>query len=148
MLKTDELLLRARERISSTTYKIVNQETGCYGVAVRLTPGGRSNITIHHGIHCRCLDVHMMHLAKHADVTYKRGGIKKTRRDDLIMAIKLRLPNVGIRIKMPESTKPINPAEANDRPRRVIEEMPGGQILIEMWDTVEAWSNRTIWKDW
>ncbi|KAI0835708.1 hypothetical protein F5Y06DRAFT_305665 [Hypoxylon sp. FL0890] len=148
MLRTDELLLRARVRISKTTYKLVNKETGCYGVAVRLTPGSRSNITIHHRIDCRCVDVHMRHLAKHAHVTYKRKGIKKPRRDDLIMAIKLRLPNVGIRVKMRRSTKPISPAEADDKPRRVIEEMPSGQILIEMWDTVEAWNKRTIWKDW
>ncbi|KAI1411874.1 hypothetical protein F5Y13DRAFT_51928 [Hypoxylon sp. FL1857] len=148
MLRTDELLLRVRERTSRTDYKVVNKETGCYGVAEKIEPGGRSNITIHHGVRCRCLDVRMDHIAKHAHAMYMRNGIKQQRRDDLIMAIKLRLPDVGIRIKMPISKKPIDPSEAKDKPRRVVEEMPGGQMLIEMWDTVEAWRSRTIWKDW
>ncbi|KAI1101225.1 hypothetical protein F4804DRAFT_16867 [Jackrogersella minutella] len=148
MLRTDELLLKARERVSKTSYRIVNQETGCYGVAERDTPASRPNITIHHNIKCGCLDVRMRHLRKHANVTWKRKGIRKARRDDLIIAIKLRLPNVGIRTKMRQSNTPMNPEDVDEEPIRVVEDMPGGQLLIEMWDTVEAWMNRRIWKDW
>ncbi|KAI1455410.1 hypothetical protein F4805DRAFT_272732 [Annulohypoxylon moriforme] len=148
MLKCDQLLLKARQRISKTTYKLVNKETGCYGVAERNTPGSRPHLTIHHNIRCECVDVHMKDLAKHANVTFKRKGIRKARRDDLIMAIKLRLPNVGIKVKIPRSRKRITPSEVDETPLRVVEETSGGQMLIEMWDTPEAWCNRTIWKDW
>ncbi|KAI2467910.1 hypothetical protein F4781DRAFT_288397 [Annulohypoxylon bovei var. microspora] len=147
MLKTDSLLLQARQRVSKSTYKLANKQTGCYGVAQRATPGSRPHLTIHHGVRCGCVDVHMKHLAKHANVTYKRKGIRRARRDDLIMAIKLRLPDVGIRVKIPRS-QPMDPQEGDETPRRVVEETPGGQLLVEVWDTPEAWCNRTIWKDW
>ncbi|KAI1206313.1 uncharacterized protein F4807DRAFT_463803 [Annulohypoxylon truncatum] len=148
MLRTDELLLKARQRVSKTTYKLVNKETGCYGVAERSTPGSRPNITIHHNVRCECVDIHLKHIAKHAHVTFRRKGIKKGRRDDLTMAIKLRLPDVGFRVKIPISRKRINPVDVDETPRRVVEETPRGQLLVEMWDTPEAWCNRTIWKDW
>ncbi|KAI1774237.1 hypothetical protein F4818DRAFT_77425 [Hypoxylon cercidicola] len=148
MLRADQLLLKARQRISKTTYKMVNEKTGCYGVGVRDTPGSRPNLTIHHGVKCKCLDVHLIHLHKHAQVTYKRNGIKRGRRDNLIMAIKLRLPDMGLTIKIPQPRKPVNPDEAGSHPTRVVEELRSGQRLIEECDSVEAWRNRKIWKDW
>lgn len=39
MLRTNKLLLKAGECISGMKYKVVNKETGYYGVALRLTPG-------------------------------------------------------------------------------------------------------------
>ncbi|KAI2621008.1 hypothetical protein GGS26DRAFT_301798 [Hypomontagnella submonticulosa] len=148
MLRTDELLLKARKRMSKTTYKMVNKETGCYGVAVKETPGCRPNLAIHHTENCGCLDVRMVHIAKHANVTFKRKGIKRGRRDDLILAIKLRLPDVGIRIKIPKSTEPVDEEGAEGPPRKVVEETPSGQVLTEEWDTLKAWRTRKIWKDW
>ncbi|KAI0378129.1 hypothetical protein F5Y04DRAFT_163787 [Hypomontagnella monticulosa] len=148
MLKTDELLLKARERVSKTTYKIVNKETGCYGIAEKDTPGSRPNLTIHHVEGCGCLDVRMLHLANHANVKFKRKDIKRGRRDDLIIAIKLRLPNMGIRIRMEDPTEPVDEEGAKGPPRKVVEETPSGQVLTEQWDTPAAWRTRKIWKDW
>ncbi|KAI1375078.1 hypothetical protein F4677DRAFT_140266 [Hypoxylon crocopeplum] len=148
MLRTDELLLRARKWKSKTMYTFVNEKTGCYGVAAMNTPRSRPNLTIHHGLRCECLDVHLIHIHKHANIMYKRNGIRRGRRDDLIMAIKLRLPNMGITVKMPKARKSVNPEEAGDCPINVVEETKRGQKLVETWQSVEAWKNRKIWKDW
>ncbi|KAI0884145.1 uncharacterized protein GGS22DRAFT_194747 [Annulohypoxylon maeteangense] len=148
MLKADQLLLKARERVSKTTYKFVNKETGCYGVAERAAPRRRPNLTIHHNERCECVDIPMKTIARHAHVMFNRKCIRRGRRDDLTVAIKLRLPNVGIRVKIPRSTKRINPEEVDEKPLRVVEEALGGQLLVEVWDTPEAWRKRTIWKDW
>ncbi|KAI2603664.1 hypothetical protein GGR54DRAFT_462524 [Hypoxylon sp. NC1633] len=148
MLRTNQLLLQARKRISKTTYKIVNKKTGCYGVAVKDSPSRRSHLTIHHGVRCGCAGVHMIHLHKHANVVYKRNWIKRGRRDDLIMAIKLRLPDMGFKANKRKRRKPVKSEEAGERPLRVVEGMPSGQMLIEEWDSVEAWKNRKIWRDW
>ncbi|KAI1396292.1 hypothetical protein F4819DRAFT_491639 [Hypoxylon fuscum] len=147
MLRTDELLLRARKRVSRSTYKMVHPTSGCTGTAVRSAPGRRCNITIRHTAKCRCLDMHMIHIRKHAQVMYQRNGIKRLRRDDLIIAIKLRLPDVGFRVRWPQPRKPVDPKEAGE-PTRVVEETPGGQRMVEEWDSVEAWRTRKIWKDW
>lgn len=89
----------------------------------------------------------MIHIRKHAQVMYQRNGIKRLRRDDLIIAIKLRLPDVGFRVRWPQPRKPVDPKEAGE-PTRVVEETPGGQRMVEEWDSVEAWRTRKIWKDW
>ncbi|KAI1768024.1 hypothetical protein GGR53DRAFT_32232 [Hypoxylon sp. FL1150] len=148
MLNADVILLEARQRISSTEHKMVNEKTGCYGVAVRATPSSRANITIHHTEKCSCMDVHLLHLHQHAQATYKQDGIKRGRRDDLIMGLKLRLPNVEFPTKIPQPRKPVSPEEAGSYPTRVVEELTSGQCLIEEWDSEEAWRNRKIWKDW
>ncbi|KAL7624977.1 hypothetical protein AAE478_004191 [Parahypoxylon ruwenzoriense] len=152
MLITDYRLFRARRRVSGTTYRIFNKLTGCYGAAVRDTPESRSAVTIYHGTRCCCLDVRMSVIAEHAQNRYRRRRIKATRRDDLVMAIKLRLPNMGIRYKVavdndPASPNAASPKEANDRPLKVID-MRKGQMLVEEWTSAEAWRKRTIWKDW
>ncbi|KAI6093214.1 hypothetical protein F4821DRAFT_77397 [Hypoxylon rubiginosum] len=148
MPSTDVVLLGARQRISSTEHRMVNEKTGCYGVAVRATPNSRADITIHHVVRCNCLDVHLIHLHQHAQATYKRNEIKRGRRDDLIMGTKLRLPNMDYPIKIPQPRKAVNPEEAGSYPARVVEELISGQFLIEEWDSEEAWRSRKIWKDW
>ncbi|XXG99731.1 hypothetical protein Hte_006072 [Hypoxylon texense] len=149
----DEVLLGVRERMSSTTHKMVNEQTGCYGLAVQETPRSRANITIHHMVECSCLDVHLIHLHEHAHTAYKQNAIRMGRRDDLIMAIKLRLPGIdlgdaGLPVKILQPREPVSPGEAGSRPIRVVEELITGQFLIEEWDSVDAWQNRKIWKDW
>ncbi|KAI1087861.1 hypothetical protein F5B19DRAFT_43437 [Rostrohypoxylon terebratum] len=148
MPETDERLFKARERISRLTYKIVNEKTGCYGVAERATINSRPKITIHHNIECECADVPLSDIAQHANVLFKQQCIRRTRRDDLIMAVKLGHPDVGIKIQVPSPKRRVDSEEVDETPLRVIEEMRGGQVLIEMWDTPEAWRKRTIWKDW
>ncbi|KAI4864596.1 hypothetical protein F4820DRAFT_330838 [Hypoxylon rubiginosum] len=153
MSGTSEILLAARQRISKTTHKMVNEKTGCYGLTVQDTPDSRANITIHHGVRCNCLDVHLLHLHQQAQVAYKQNNVKRGRRDDLIVAVKLRLPNIGLAdigltVKIPQPRKKVSPEEAGSHPLRVVEELSSGQLLIEEWDSVEAWQNRKIWKDW
>ncbi|KAI5865396.1 hypothetical protein GGS23DRAFT_425327 [Durotheca rogersii] len=155
MPKTDYRLLRARRRVSKTTYQLFNRKTGCHGTVVQNTSNGRSTVTVYHGTNCRCLDIRMSALAEHAQRRYKRRHIKATRRDDLLIAIKLRLPKMGIRYKMPVSIKPTSTGAADskeddndDQPVRVLDEMGNGQVLVEEWKSAEAWRRRTIWKDW
>ncbi|KAI0001400.1 hypothetical protein F4779DRAFT_635399 [Xylariaceae sp. FL0662B] len=122
-------------------------ETGCYGVVEQKTPDSRGNITINHAVHCRCVDIRMKHLVDHSHVMFQRKYIKAGRRDDLAIAIKLRLPNIGVTCTI-RAEESVSPAEVDDKPSRLVEETPGGQMLIEQWQSVEAWQTRKIWTDW
>ncbi|XDG02547.1 hypothetical protein ABKA04_002162 [Annulohypoxylon sp. FPYF3050] len=146
--ETNKSLFKARKRVSKTTYKVVNKKSGCYGVAERPTPDSRSDITIHHNIGCRCSELGLKQIAEHIIIMFRQKRIRRARRDDLIMAVKLGLPDVGIRVPLPGTKKLVNPDEVDEKPVSVIEQMPGGQLLVEMWDTPEAWRERRIWKDW
>ncbi|KAI1736608.1 hypothetical protein F4680DRAFT_252148 [Xylaria scruposa] len=153
----DDMLSEARRWIARpTSYMIRNLETKCFGLSVRKPDAARPEITIAHAVGCGCLDVRLMHIARHVDSLVKARHLARRSRDAFVIATKIRskLPH-----PIPKVARFRNSGEKQvvRRPRAEVEaetaminvvDVHRQQKLIEKWKSLEAYQERTIWKDW
>ncbi|KAI0859449.1 hypothetical protein F4860DRAFT_254508 [Xylaria cubensis] len=154
----DDMLSEARRWIAPpTSYMIRNTETGCFGLSVRKPEADRSEITIAHAVDCGCLDVRLMHIARHVDGLVKaRHHLARRSRDAFVIATKIRskLPHP---IPKAARFRYLGEKQVGRRPRTEVEaetaiinvvDVHRQQKLIEKWKSLEAYQKRPIWKDW
>ncbi|KAI0552203.1 hypothetical protein F4679DRAFT_102450 [Xylaria curta] len=153
----DDMLSEARRWIAPpTSYMIRNPETKCFGLSTRKADAERSEITIAHAVDCGCLDVRLMHIARHVDGLVKERHLARRSRDAFMIATKIRskLPH-----PIPKVARFRNLGEKQvvRRPRAEVEaetaiinvvDVHRQQKLIEKWKSLEAYQKRPIWKDW
>ncbi|RYP19340.1 hypothetical protein DL765_003422 [Monosporascus sp. GIB2] len=89
--KTEDKLLAAR-RPGKGGYVVKNPRSRCIGIAAKKTAGGLPNLTVGHSAGCECLDVRLIALCRHADGMVKLGRLRRARKYDLVLALKLRSP--------------------------------------------------------
>lgn len=134
---------------------VKNQRTGCVGTIARKTAGSPPELTITHAMDCECLDVRMSALCRHANYMVKLGRLRRARKYDLVLALKLRscptLPR-DIRLKVTRQRRRAadddgdESGDGEDVPRVI--EYKGAQKLTERWDGPETYRKRKIWLDW
>ncbi|TRX93253.1 hypothetical protein FHL15_005832 [Xylaria flabelliformis] len=154
----DDMLSEARRWIAPpTSYMIRNTETGCFGLSVRKPEADRSEITIAHAVDCGCLDVRLMHIARHVDGLVKARRLARRSRDAFVIATKIRsklshpIPKAArfryLREKQVVGRRPRTEVEAETAIINVVD-VHRQQKLIEKWKSLEAYQKRPIWKDW
>ncbi|KAI0456723.1 hypothetical protein F5B21DRAFT_123250 [Xylaria acuta] len=154
----NDMLGEARKwLVAPTSYMIKNPDTGCFGLSVRKPDAERSEITIAHGQECRCLDVRLMHIARHVDGVVKARHLARRFRDSFVIATKIRR-----RLPHPVPKAARFPARSGEkqvirRPRAEVDaevaiinvvDVHRQQRLIEKWKSLQAYKERPIWKDW
>ena len=156
MEKINRTLLEARRPLSTGGYMVKNQRTGCVGTTSRKIAGSPPELTVTHAMGCKCLDVRMSALCRHANYMVKLGRIRRARKYDLVLALKLRscpaLPG-DLRLKVRRQKRKAadddgdNDCSDGEDNLRVIE-YRGAQTLTERWDSPETYHRRRIWLDW
>ncbi|KAI1342209.1 hypothetical protein F5Y15DRAFT_430615 [Xylariaceae sp. FL0016] len=154
-------LFQARSQGDGHSYMVHNPYSGCTGRVEKHSPYGRAAVlTIRHTKECNCLDVLLKDLCKYADKVVKQKHMYRTRRDDLIVHLKLRMPlpalpddiRTAVKIRANARVEREIKASADDARsdmelRDVVDEH-NGQRLIEQWSDIEAYQDRKIWRDW
>lgn len=155
MERVNRTLLQARRPGSPGGYVVRNERTGCSGTSSRKTAGNPPELTITHAMGCNCLDVRLSALCRHANYMVKLGRLRRARRYDLVLALKLRsCPSLPKKLRMRvRRQRQINVEDDDNsdgyegRALRVIEHR-GTQILTEKWNSLEAYRKRKVWQDW
>lgn len=156
MERSNRILLKARRPVSTGGYTVRNERTGCIGAISKKMAGTPPELTVTHTIGCGCLDVRLSALCRHANYMVKLGRLQRSRKYDLVLALKLRScpslpPKLQLRVSQQKQTGDEDSGDNDSNEKggalRVIE-YRGVQTLTERWDSLEAYRKRKIWQDW
>ncbi len=149
MENINKTLLEARCSVSQRGYVVKNLRTGCIGTACKRTVGSLPDLTVDHAIGCDCLDVGLVALSKHAQRMVKLGLIRRARKFDLVLALKLRSSQLPKELRLQvrrQRRKAIDDGQ-DERALKVVE-IRKSQTLTEGWESLEAYRKRKVWQDW
>ncbi|KAI2643386.1 hypothetical protein GGS21DRAFT_485905 [Xylaria nigripes] len=150
--KALEALLTSTRRwlVPGTAYMHRNPDTLCFGLSRRPAEAPRK-LTIVHTETCECLDARLLHICKHVDKLVRTKQLGRRFRDDLVIAVKMRL-DLPKAARLPRHGRQIvrrweSEIEAERTVINVVD-THRHQVLIEKWKNLEAFKKRRIWKDW
>ncbi|RYP83007.1 hypothetical protein DL769_001476 [Monosporascus sp. CRB-8-3] len=148
MAKIDDILLAARKP-GKGGYVIKNPRSGCIGIAAKKTAGSLPDLTVGHSADCGCLDVRLVALCRHADRMVKLGRLRRARKFDLVLALKLRSPALPeeLRLRVRKQRRKAGVDDGGDEEVLRVVEYRNAQRLTETWKNLEAYRKRRVWLD-
>ncbi|RYP81432.1 hypothetical protein DL770_005908 [Monosporascus sp. CRB-9-2] len=145
----NNILLAARKP-GKGGYIVKNPRSRCIGIAAKKTAGSLPDLTVGHLGGCECLDVRLIALCRHADRMVKLGRLRRARKYDLVLALKLRSPALPeeLRLKVRRQRRKAGIDDGEDEEVLRVLEYRNTQRLTETWKNLEAYRKRRVWLDW
>ncbi|CAJ2510489.1 Uu.00g132980.m01.CDS01 [Anthostomella pinea] len=139
-LTVNKLLLEERIPKTALAYTVHDWDSGCVAIARKETPGSRPDLTVGHNGNCQCLDVRMTHLCDHADRMVKQKRIMKARRDDLVLALKLRNPDVPKDLRLVvKKQRPLRPLTEEEKEEGTKIAKKNAKLWVEEDEEMKLW---------
>ncbi|RYP70603.1 hypothetical protein DL771_005316 [Monosporascus sp. 5C6A] len=144
-----DILLAARKP-GKGGYVVKNPRSRCIGIAAKKTAGSLPDLTVGHSADCECLDVRLTALCMHADRMAKLGRLRRARKHDLVLALKLRSPTLPeeLRLRVRKQRRKAGIDDGEDEEVLRVVEYRNTQRLTETWKNLDAYRRRRVWLDW